>query len=56
MDMDHSGMDMSMGGMDMGNGVPKLADIQKDLWITIGSVIALFTVANLINYIIYRQR
>ena len=45
-----------MGSMDMGKGVPKLIDLQKYFWATIGAMVAFGTAANAINYVLYRQR
>jgi NAD(P)H-flavin reductase len=48
---------MSMAGMSsMGNGVPSLFYMQQIFWAFIGIAIAIATLANVINKVLYRQR
>jgi hypothetical protein len=54
---EHSMAGMSMAGMSsMGNGVPSLFYMQQIFWAFIGIAIAIATLANVINKVLYRQR
>lgn len=50
------GMDMSMGDMDMGAGIPGLFYLQKIYWAVVGAAIAAFTLVNVYNWFLCRQR
>ncbi|KAF2097784.1 ferric-chelate reductase [Rhizodiscina lignyota] len=47
---------MNMGDMPMGDGIPSLASFQKHYWVVVGTAIAVATVANILSYVLYRQR
>ncbi|KAF2196510.1 ferric-chelate reductase [Delitschia confertaspora ATCC 74209] len=52
--MDHAGM--AMGSMSMGNGVPPLLDFPKMYWAVVGTAVAIATMVNVYNKVLYRQR
>jgi hypothetical protein len=53
MDMD---MGMDMSGMDMSGGSVDPTWIAQVYWIFIGSIVAFFSLTNLVDYILFRQR
>jgi len=46
---------MAMGSMSMG-GLPPLIDFAKFYWAVVGSAVAVATLVNIYNHVLYRQR